>query len=147
MSISIIENIKKMREALRPSSLAKGGARFLERYIRTFTFIVILALVSYCIYLWFSVIYRPEWSENQKQAYIKSKGQGTVFNEKGFAYDVATIKARNDESQRDLGTLVDIFRLKKYSASVLSTSPGVPSIQITPSYTNTSSSAGTGKLP
>ena len=65
------------------------------------------------------------------QSYIQSKGQGITFNENGFEYDIAAIKARSEESQKDLGNLTDIFRLKSDPAAVasptaaISTSPKV----------------------
>lgn len=107
------KNIQKIKIVLNPKFLAKYLTSLLGRYIRLFTFLIVFGLVGFCIYLWYGTSYRPQWSENQVQTYMKDKGQGPVFNEKGFDYDVSSIRSREEESRNDFESLVDIFRLKR----------------------------------
>ncbi|MFA7319555.1 MAG: hypothetical protein WC022_03110 [Parcubacteria group bacterium] len=114
--MNILNKLKKIKEFSKPNYLFKYLLYFSGRYIRGFTFLIALAAVAFCVYLWYGTIYRPQWNENQKKAYIKDKSQGIVFNEKGFEYDTAAAKDRAEESRKDLSGLTDIFRLKKQSA-------------------------------
>lgn len=114
--MNFLSKLKKIKEVSKPSYLFKYLLYFSGRYIRGFTFLIALAAVAFCVYLWYGTIFRPQWSENQKKAYIKDKGQGTTFNEKGFEYDTAATKNRAEESQKNLSGLTDIFRLKNKTA-------------------------------
>lgn len=111
--MNFLKNIKNKQDFISPKNLAKIAANFFGRYARAFIFLVALALTGFCIDLWYHTIYRSGWNDEQKQEYIKNKGQGVVFNEKGFEYDVSAMRARQAESQKDLAESTDIFRLEK----------------------------------
>jgi len=127
--MNFLNKLKKIKEISKPSYLFKSLLYFSGRYIRVFTFLTALAAVGFCVYLWYGTIYRPQWSESQKNAYMKDKSQGTVFNEKGFEYDTAAAKDREEESQKNLDGLTDIFHLNKNVAAdvpTVSTAPATP---------------------
>lgn len=135
MNTNILEKLKKIKSASSPSQLEKYFSLLFGRYIRLITFFVILLSVGYCVYLWHATIYKPQWSDSQTKAYIKDKGRGVTFNEKGFEYDVAAAAARVAESQKNLGNLTDIFRLNQ-AVNPVNTSATVPNA----STSNSSSS-------
>ncbi|GEM_PF-6631356 len=111
--MNFLKNIKNIKKFLKPSYLLEVLSHFFGRYARAFVFLIAIALVGFCINLWRTTLYQAQWNAGQKAEYIKNKGQGTTFNEKGFEYDTAAAKARDDESKKDIGNLTDIFRLEK----------------------------------
>lgn len=123
---------EKIKKFFKPSYLFGLGLRFFANYARVGIFLFAIILVGFCINIWYGTIYRPQWSDEQKNVYTQSKGQGTAFNERAFEYDVAAVNARKEESQKDFGTLVDIFRLKTAVAPIvpLVTAPVAPNVPV-----------------
>ena len=76
-------------------------------------FVVALLLTTYCIYFWYGIIYKPEWSSQQKQNYIKSKEQKAVFNKGKFEKIVAEYLIREEKRKKLPIETKDIFQIKK----------------------------------
>jgi len=121
--MNIFKNKNKLKKIADPRYLMGQVSHFLAHYLRLFTFVVIIALVGYCLYIWYGTIYQPEWSDSQKQAYIMKKGPETSFNQQGFEYDVEAAKKRAVESQKTLDNLTDIFRLNQGQNSSPNSTP------------------------
>jgi hypothetical protein len=103
--------IKKIKEKSTWSSKLIFFSIFFKK---TNTLIVIVAflLFSYCVFIWYKTLYHPDWTQSQKEEYMKSKNKGTVFNKNGFEAVVDEFDARKAELAKDLDIPVDIFRLK-----------------------------------
>ncbi len=109
--MNFLQRFIKIKNISNPRFLLRSVLLFLGKSFRFFTFAIAVALVSYCVYIWYGSIYKAQWDDNQKQEYSKNKSQGVTFNKNGFSHNVAAVKFREDESQRDLGELKDIFNL------------------------------------
>lgn len=129
--MSILEKLKRIRKFSDPRYLANQAMVFSASYLRIITFLVVIGLVGYCIYLWYGTIYRPGWSDFQKQEYIKTKTPETTFNKNGFEYDISAFQLRAEESQKKLENLTDIFRLDQLDKSSQSDS-SLPSDSVVP---------------
>lgn len=109
------EIFSKFKKISDPKRDLKAAASFFGWSARLFAFLFAFSAVAYCVYLWYGTIYRPGWSDFQKQEYRKTKTIETVFNKGGFEYDVYAFQARAVESQKKLENLTDIFKLKNTS--------------------------------
>ncbi len=86
---------------------------FLLKKNRPFLIIFSMALFSYCACLWYGYLYRPNWSEDKKQAYIESrKEEEVVFNKNKFNRVISEVANRKNNFQKSMESVPDIFSLK-----------------------------------
>lgn len=89
------------------------SSNFLLKKNRIFLLAFSLVVFSYCSYLWYSYLFRPEWSEVKKQQYIESKKEEEVVFSKGnFDKVISEIEIRKSYFQKSTGDIPDIFSLK-----------------------------------
>lgn len=104
---------EKLKKALRWPNVKKAVFSFLSRQGRTFIFILAVAGTAYCVFIWYSTIYRPEWSESKKQEYINNKDRGVLFDRAKFEEIMKNSQARKNELEKTPESVNDIFRLKQ----------------------------------
>ncbi len=101
-------NIKKWKDI----KWKNIGQYFVKR-INIGLFLVAFLVASYCINLWYRTIYKPEWSNLQKQNYIKSKDSETVFNKDKFEKIVNEYLEREQKRKKPSIAIKDIFQIKQ----------------------------------
>lgn len=106
-------HIEKIRKVFSGHNLRKLLFKFMSGQASFFMLLVIISLFFYCVYIWYDSIYAPEWSESEKQEYIKNKEKGVVFNKSSFEAIVSESQKRLEESQKKIDAPLDIFRLEK----------------------------------
>jgi hypothetical protein len=106
-------NADKMKRVFVWKNLRQFFLNFIFGQIRSVIFVMAVIMLVYCIYLWYNFIYRSEWSESQKQEYIRTKDQGVIFNNSRFERAMAESQTRKQEFQKSIDNLEDIFRVKK----------------------------------
>jgi hypothetical protein len=89
------------------------GRDNLKKQMRFCLWILGIIAIGYTAYIWYECIYRPEWSEAEKQEYMKSKDRGIVFNRNRFDEIVSAHKAREERFDAKPEELKDIFRIKE----------------------------------
>lgn len=104
-------DIKKLKD-FKWQNFFKYFFRFFAKQINLYMFLIALLVTSYCVYLWYSSIYKSAWSDSRKQAYIQNKEKGIVFDRVQFEKAVAQYENRKKESEKNIST-EDIFRIKK----------------------------------
>jgi hypothetical protein len=111
MNLKINFNYKRYAEKLKSADYAAGYFNFLGEKSRWLIFLVLILVIGLCGNIWYKYIYNPSWSEGQKKAYINSKDKGTVFNKSRFDDIVAVQKIRQENSEKKIEDIQDIFRL------------------------------------
>lgn len=106
-------NITQLREKMSWRNFSKSFSNFFLKEARILVILIVVAMFAFCVYLWYGTVYHAEWSEAQKQEYIKSKGSETVFNKNGFQSAVDLFQARQNEYQKKSDNLPDIFNLRQ----------------------------------
>ncbi len=91
----------------------KSFFSYFVKQLNAMLLLVALLVTTYCVFLWYQTIYKPGWDNLQKQAYIKSKDKGTVFNKDKFEKMVAEYLAREEKRKKSIANIKDIFQLKK----------------------------------
>lgn len=71
-----------------------------------------MILTAFCCYLWYSYLYKSDWSEAKKQSYIQTKEAGIAFDREKFDKFTRGVDDRQMEFQKDLPVDSDIFQLK-----------------------------------
>ena len=105
--------IEKVKEFFTGRNLRRSFFGFMSKQVRVVITLSVLFLFFYCVYLWHSYIYVPEWSEERKQEYIENKEKSVVFDKPGFEMLVSELRERQLETQKDIDIQEDIFRLEK----------------------------------
>ncbi len=91
----------------------KKSCNYFIKQLNVILFLIAFLLSSYCIYFWYRIIYKPGWSSQQKQSYIKSKEQKAVFNKGKFEKIVAEYLIREEKRKKLPIKVKDIFQIKK----------------------------------
>ncbi len=94
-----------MNIRFRPVSLPVAS-----RYAKWFFIALLFVALGFGLPDWYVSAYRSDWTEEERQAYIDSTFQGTVFDEASFRKAVEAVAARAeayDADRSDTGT--DIF--------------------------------------
>jgi hypothetical protein len=106
-------DLGKLKEKINWKHLGKFFIAFILRRVNIFIFILMFLLTGFFVHLWYFSIYKAEWSEMEKQEYIKNKDKGIVFNKNLFEAMVEETKLRSERFQKTESGLEDIFRLKR----------------------------------
>ncbi len=88
----------------------KKSGNFLAKKIRWIMVLLVLIEAGYGIYLWYSYVYNPTWSEARKQAYINSQENATVFNKNEFDTVITRTQERDNAYRSNVATVTDVFK-------------------------------------
>jgi hypothetical protein len=92
----------------------KKGLFFWYRYYKVMFFFGFLIVLGAGGYFWHYNLYRHQWSDQEKKAFIESNFKETVFKEKEFVKLVESLKKRESRSQEALPLTHDIFTGVRY---------------------------------
>lgn len=106
-------DIKKINQTLSLKKIQRNFPEFVSRQTNLFLYLLIILMAAFFVYMWYVCLYRPDWSEERKQEYIKSKDKSIIFNKNKFEEVIAESEIRKSELQKDLDKPEDIYRLKK----------------------------------
>lgn len=106
-------DVGKLKNDISWKHIKKVLINFALKKVDIFIFIIMFAITGFFVYLWYSCIYRPQWSDVKKQEYIKNKDKGVVFNKNLFENIATEFDLRNQEFEKNGEPLEDIFRLKR----------------------------------
>lgn len=104
---------KKLKDILNLKKILGVFSSFLERGRRWIIFALFLSMFGYAGYIWYIYIYNPQWDERKRQEYIKSQDKGVTFIRGKFESAVSERRKRDEEFEKDMPELRDIFRIKK----------------------------------
>jgi hypothetical protein len=93
-------------------NMSKRLNLFLVSHIKNAIFALFLVLAGYCFYLWYVYAYNFQWSTEKKVAYISANSKEITIDVKKFNAIIDEKRMRENEYQKNPGTVVDIFRLK-----------------------------------
>jgi hypothetical protein len=112
MSKSI--NIKNIGKALSLKSIGRFFASFFNERFQLLAFIVVFFSLAFLVFLWYSYIFKSEWSELEIKSYTQNKQSKSeiIFNRENFEKVIEESKNRSAEFERTLNDMQDIFRLK-----------------------------------
>ncbi len=85
---------------------------FLASHIKNAVFVLFLILAGYCFYLWYTYVYNFQWSAEKKAVYISANSNEVTIDVKKFNAVIGEKRMRENEYQKELGNVADIFRLK-----------------------------------
>ena len=86
---------------------------FLVSHIKNAVFASFLILAGYCFYLWYAYAYNFQWSAEKKTAYVSANNNAVTIDIKKFNAVIGEKRMRENEYQKDPGTVADIFDLNK----------------------------------
>ncbi len=104
-----IENIKK---TILSGVFLRRAVKLCGANMKVFVFALFFVLSGYCVYIWYSYIYNPQWSEEKKAEYLRTKEKEVTFNRKKFRDIVEKERQRAEEYNQTLESVNDIFRIK-----------------------------------
>jgi hypothetical protein len=103
----------KIKSRLAEFDFFDWSSSFLLKRNRVVLIIFSLILLGYCVYLWYSFIYNPSWSEGRKQEYIESrKEESVVFDKNNFNKVISETENRKNNFQKSAENIPDIFSLE-----------------------------------
>ena len=140
-------NIEKLKDFFRWSNLRKVIFDFLARWAKLSVFLLAVLGTAYCVYLWYVFIYRPGWSDDQKEQYLKTKGQGIVFDQAKFNALTKTAKDRAAAESQPPQNIPDIFRLKSLILPPGASDSGTASAASPPVTKSSAAASGSAAAP
>ncbi len=84
---------------------------FIKR-VNIFLFLITFLMTSYCLYFWYRTIYKAEWSDSQKQNYIRNKKKEVVLKKNKFEKIVAEYLKKEQRRKGPAIIVRDIFQIK-----------------------------------
>lgn len=85
---------------------------FLLEKRRWVLLIIALLALSYCGFLWYKFVSKPQWNDGKKQEYISTKENKLKFDQGKFDKVIGEIEKRKSEYNTKTENITDIFRLK-----------------------------------
>ncbi|HAI74241.1 MAG TPA: hypothetical protein DCS28_02515 [Candidatus Moranbacteria bacterium] len=107
-----IKNIEKIKKEILSGAYLKKVGEFFGANMKAFVFALFFVLSGYCVHIWYSYAYNPQWSDEKKAEYLKTKEKEVTFNRKKFQNIVERERQRAEEYDRALEKANDIFRIK-----------------------------------
>lgn len=107
-----IKNIEKIKKEILSGAFLKQVGGFCGANMKVFVFALFFILSGYCVYIWYSYIYNPQWSDEKKMEYLKTKEKEVTFNRKKFQGIVEKERQRAEEYGQTLENINDVFRIK-----------------------------------
>jgi hypothetical protein len=104
-------DLKKINELFSQNNLNLLFYAFLKKGIGKLLWFLFVLSAAYSIYLWYFFVYKPEWSVERKELYIKSKSRETVLDGASFKEVVNGMEARRKKYQESSPEIEDIFKL------------------------------------
>jgi hypothetical protein len=87
---------------------AKNLCTFASRWILA---VISIVFLIYIAFLWYSYVANPDWSESQKQDYIKTKQNGAIFDQNKFETVTKEIEQRKAEYGKNIENVPNVFGL------------------------------------
>ena len=88
--------------------------KFLDKKRKMIITLIVICLLGYCFYEYYRYIYRPIWSEQEKQNYINTKEKDAIFNEQDFQVVIGELEKRKVEFIDNPGKISkDIFKVNQ----------------------------------
>ena len=106
----MLDSKKIKKEFLSVNFFYKIGIFFASR-IKNFIFLLFFILSGYCGYIWYIYVYNPQWSEEKKADYLKTKDKEITFNRDKFQIIVTEEKRRAEEYKKNIQMEKDIFKI------------------------------------
>ncbi len=105
-------NIKNIKKEILSRNFLKRIGGFCGANAKVFVFALFFLLSGYCVYIWYSYAYNPQWSDEKRVEYLKTKEKDIVFDRKKFQEIIEKERQRAEEYNRKLENINDIFRVK-----------------------------------
>jgi hypothetical protein len=104
-------DLKKCGDKISTINYSECFFSFLDKKNRWVIFISLFFISVFCVHIWYSYVYHPGWSDEQKKAYMNSKEKGVALDKTKFDSIISQQKKRKDEYGKKVENLEDIFRL------------------------------------
>lgn len=105
-------DFKKIQSGVELNELPEKIGKYIIRKEAHVLFLVLIAAIGYCGYLWYEYAYKYQWDDVRKQEYMSTKQASATFDKKKFEKVLKNITVRQDEYQKNIETKIDIFKLK-----------------------------------
>ena len=106
-------NFNEIKNKLTIRNIKKAIFYFLEKWSGFLLLLLFLGLSLVNIFIWYRYVTKPNWSENRKEEYRKSKDNSVNLNEKLFRSIVEEKERRELQYQTKIEEQKDIFNFKK----------------------------------
>lgn len=113
MNLNIKIDKEKIKKIFQSANLKKNIFNFFAGKIKLVLFLGIILASAYSVYVWYVAVYKPDWNDARKQEYIKNKDKGTAFDNDRFEEIISEFSTREENFDKKIEGLKDIFRLNK----------------------------------
>jgi LPS O-antigen subunit length determinant protein (WzzB/FepE family) len=106
-------NTRDLKKFLDLRALTRFITEFLYKKLQLIAMLIIISATLFLVFLWYSYIFNSTWDETKINSYIQTKQEknDTIFGRDNFEKITEESKAREEEFNRKLENLNDIFRL------------------------------------
>ncbi|MDP1833984.1 MAG: hypothetical protein Q8L11_03555 [Candidatus Moranbacteria bacterium] len=105
--------LKNIPSGIDSKNVFKKTSGFANRHESFVVFLIFSVLFAYVGFLWYRYAYDYRWSEAKKQEYVSSKNELNDFNKVKFDKVLRDINFRQEDYQKNIEVVKDIFRLKQ----------------------------------
>jgi len=102
-------DLEKMKK-ITPEILGDKMASFWNRFFKLFLALFFLGIVAWGGYLWYFNLYRAEWSEAEKNAFLNTQSKETEFKKDTLDKVMQKIKAREEKFSQEVISAKNIFK-------------------------------------
>jgi hypothetical protein len=113
MNLNIYFDWKKIVKKAESIDYSASYFDLLGKKSRWIIFVALLLMAGFCGRIWYEYVYSPSWSDEQKKAYINSKGKGVLFNRSKFDEIIGEQEKRKKDFDKNIEDLKDIFKLEE----------------------------------
>ena len=104
-------NLKNLKKQIVSGNILHLAGAFFSGNIKQLIFLLFFSLSGYCGYIWYIYVYNPQWSEEKKADYLKTKDKEVTFNRKKFQDIIEKERKRAEEYAKPVDEVNDIFRI------------------------------------
>jgi hypothetical protein len=104
--------LKNLQDGINFNKLSKSVGHFIVRAEGYILFLIFTIFLGYCGYIWYSYVYKYQWDDAKKQAYINTQKSSVAFDQEKFEKVLSEIKTRQAEYDRVVDNQKNIFNTK-----------------------------------
>lgn len=104
--------LKNFQNGINLNKFSRSVGCFIIKMEGYILFLIFIIFFGYCGYLWYGYVYKYQWDDVKKQAFIDTQKSNVAFDKEKFEKVLGEITSRQTEYEKEVEEQRNIFNTK-----------------------------------